>query len=839
MSSYQTRTVLPRLLLRLLPEALVITWSTTGLAQVPPPPLPPSEEESAALDQTSSSAAEAADPSTAEIPGDSPAETSAASDASTPVDPAMQAATEPTQPAPAAATEPVASEPLPTDEAEDTGWFRLDSTRRQPTLSGSTGLFRVKEAGSGEAGTFRIQLLGGYYSGKNFLCNSNFPCFDAATGEANFSDKAQRSSALVNISVTPFSFLEAFLTINNAASYDSRGTPKSLQVVGDANFGLKGFMPQAPDRIFKFGGEADVYLLTGTGGVGVAGGATSVALRALGTVDLNNRTAENKRIPLRAHVNLGYYFDNSAQLVSDLESTPPPEGRGSPITRIERYGLGISRVDSFQIGLGTEYVHAYVRPFVEWNLDIPVNRQGYECVITDTVNDRTVNGDQCLKLAAGLGSSPNRLTFGTRVFPWQATGLALSLGVDIGTGGVHRFLDETRPETPYTIWFGLGYTVDVVEKKSTPAVDPNATLAAPVAETRRYVLGRVLDEKSGAAIPDAIIRYKDVPMTGLVTNAEGLFISQDLPPGEYIFSVHAPSYKDGICVAQIPESAPPLPSPTEDGLSSEAAVSSDSAANAEGAVSSDPNATTSESALATAAPVGENTPYVDEDGNVLVPLDCKLTELPPLANITGLLVDGRNGGPVLDATVTIVDTMNRSLSLEVDAAGAFQFRNVPFGSARLRATAPGYLPTIHPINIVTREELKPHVLMNPRPARLGVTVTKTELKLARPIEFVGDTTTLLLDSAAMIEELAVALTEKPEIDNIEIQVHTDDSGAESYSRRLSQERADHIRGLLIDLGVLERVLSAKGYGPDQPLTPNVSDESRAKNNRVQFILTKK
>src|SRR5690606_21133397 len=131
-----------------------------------------------------------------------------------------------------------------------------------------------------------------------------------------------------------------------------------------------------------------------------------------------------------------------------------------------------------------------------------------------------------------------------------------------------------------------------------------------------------------------------------------------------------------------------------------------------------------------------------------------------------------------------------------------------------------------------------HVLMNPRPKRLGVTVTKNEIKLNRPIEFVGDTVALVLDSAAMIEELAVMLAEGNTTGTIEIQVHTDDSGAASYSRRLSQERADHIRGLLIDLGVLPRLLTAKGYGPDQPLTPNVSDESREQNNRVQFMLVK-
>lgn len=837
-------TVLPRLVAQLVPGAFVLGAVVPALAQVPPPPLPPSEEESAALDSTAPAVSDPPPPPAEAASAPSTSEPGVAATAEPgPVESATDAPPDANAGAAVSGEEAaqvdLSAEPYAPQETaatpgseESAAWFRLDSTRRQPTLGGSTGLYRVREAGSGAPGTFRLQLMGGYYSGKKFLCNDGFPCIDPVTGYAAMEDKAQRSLAIFNLSVTPFSFLEAFFTLSNSATYNSQGHPQSLQVVGDMNFGVKGFMPQKPDQIFTAGGEADLYMLTGTGGVGLAGPATSFALRALASVDFNNRTDPDKRFPLRAHVNLGYFFDNSAQVISDLEEAPPPEGRGGErVSRIERYGLGISRVDAFQIGLGTEYIHPFVRPFIEWTLDIPVNRQGYECVITDTVNDRTTAADQCLKLAGGLATSPSRLSFGARVFPWQATGLAVNLGMDVGTGGVHRFLDETRPETPYTLWFGLGYTVDVVPKVS------KETTPAPVAdltpEVRRYVSGRVIEEASGAPVPNAIVLYKDVPMTGLIANADGLFISQDLPPGEYVFDVRAEGHKDGVCVASIPETAPQLESTANPSEAQATAETPETSAD-EAPTETPPE----EEGMLSTALAEPMDPYSDQDGNILVPLDCKLAELPPVANITGLLVDGRNGGPVRDASVTIVDKLDRSLSLEVDDAGAFQFRNVPFGEAHIRATAPGYLPTIHPINVVTREEIKPHVLMNPRPQRLGVTFTKTEVKLNREIEFVGDTTDMILDSTAMLEELAVALMEKPDVGVIEIQVHTDDSGAANYARTMSQERADRIRSSLIDLGVLPRVLEAKGYGPDQPLTPNVSEESRAKNNRVQFILKK-
>jgi OOP family OmpA-OmpF porin len=222
----------------------------------------------------------------------------------------------------------------------------------------------------------------------------------------------------------------------------------------------------------------------------------------------------------------------------------------------------------------------------------------------------------------------------------------------------------------------------------------------------------------------------------------------------------------------------------------------------------------------------------------MVPVVCKLKELPQIANITGLLVDSDTGGPVADATVTIVDKLNRTLKLEVDDAGSFQFRNVPFGTARLQATAPGYLPTVAPVRINSRKDQNPNLVMNARPSRLGVRIQGGELKIDRPLKFVAESSELTIKSTAMLEEIAVFLMDNPDAGNIEIQVHTDDSGAASYSRRLSQQRADHLMDLLNQLGVKANRLTAKGYGPDQPLVPNINDANRDKNNRVQMVVVK-
>ena len=47
--------------------------------------------------------------------------------------------------------------------------------------------------------------------------------------------------------------------------------------------------------------------------------------------------------------NMTYVLDNSGEVVNSTETA-----RGAPVTRIERFGLNVNRVDHFDIHLGVE-----------------------------------------------------------------------------------------------------------------------------------------------------------------------------------------------------------------------------------------------------------------------------------------------------------------------------------------------------------------------------------------------------------------------------------------------------------------------------------------------------
>ena len=108
--------------------------------------------------------------------------------------------------------------------------------------------------------------------------------------------------------------------------------------------------------------------------------------------------------------------------------------------------------------------------------------------------------------------------------------------------------------------------------------------------------------------------------------------------------------------------------------------------------------------------------------------------------------------------------------------------------------------------------------------------------IRRKINFATDSATILAESEALLSEVADVLIRNPDIQKVEIQGHTDDRGGRRRNMELSQQRADSVRQWLIDHGVEASRIEARGYGPDQPLVPNITPGNRARNRRVQFLI---
>jgi outer membrane protein OmpA-like peptidoglycan-associated protein len=69
---------------------------------------------------------------------------------------------------------------------------------------------------------------------------------------------------------------------------------------------------------------------------------------------------------------------------------------------------------------------------------------------------------------------------------------------------------------------------------------------------------------------------------------------------------------------------------------------------------------------------------------------------------------------------------------------------------------------------------------------------------------------------------------------IEISGHTDSKGANDYNLKLSDNRAKAVVDYLIKAGIPASRLVYKGYGEEQPIATNETDEGRQLNRRTEF-----
>jgi OmpA-OmpF porin, OOP family len=88
-----------------------------------------------------------------------------------------------------------------------------------------------------------------------------------------------------------------------------------------------------------------------------------------------------------------------------------------------------------------------------------------------------------------------------------------------------------------------------------------------------------------------------------------------------------------------------------------------------------------------------------------------------------------------------------------------------------------------------------------------------------------------------LQKMVSFLKENPLL-KVEIAGHTDNTGAAAYNRQLSLKRAQSVFDYLIGHGINKSRLIPKGYGPDQPLAPNDTEEQRKLNRRIEFKLVR-
>lgn len=110
------------------------------------------------------------------------------------------------------------------------------------------------------------------------------------------------------------------------------------------------------------------------------------------------------------------------------------------------------------------------------------------------------------------------------------------------------------------------------------------------------------------------------------------------------------------------------------------------------------------------------------------------------------------------------------------------------------------------------------------------------VEFSSAVLFGFDKTDLSAEAMANLDKLVKVLNAYPDT-NIEVQGHTDSKGTESYNQTLSEKRARTVTDYLASKAIAASRMTIKGFGETAPKYDNETEEGRAQNRRVEFLIT--
>jgi OmpA-OmpF porin, OOP family len=126
----------------------------------------------------------------------------------------------------------------------------------------------------------------------------------------------------------------------------------------------------------------------------------------------------------------------------------------------------------------------------------------------------------------------------------------------------------------------------------------------------------------------------------------------------------------------------------------------------------------------------------------------------------------------------------------------------------------------------------------PPPAPDRVVLTASSIEIKDKVQFATGKAEILPASFSLLDDVARVFLENEQIEQVQIEGHTDSTGTAAINRKLSQQRAESVLKYLAGKGVAKNRMVAKGFGPDKPIADNTDDVGREQNRRVEFNILK-
>lgn len=215
--------------------------------------------------------------------------------------------------------------------------------------------------------------------------------------------------------------------------------------------------------------------------------------------------------------------------------------------------------------------------------------------------------------------------------------------------------------------------------------------------------------------------------------------------------------------------------------------------------------------------------------------------------VEGVVKDQDTQALIVGAKLTLLDAEGLALSQQiVDSGGAYDFEDLDCEQEYLiRIEADTYATVEERFTTPKKQQkLEIKTLLYKDQIELEPCADLSKLLYINIIYFDFDKFDIQRDAELELQKVLAVLNKYPTM-TIDIRSHTDCRGTMSYNMRLSNNRAQFTRQYLVDNGVAENRLTAKGYRESKLLNDcgceptnksNCSDEEHQVNRRSEFIV---
>lgn len=199
---------------------------------------------------------------------------------------------------------------------------------------------------------------------------------------------------------------------------------------------------------------------------------------------------------------------------------------------------------------------------------------------------------------------------------------------------------------------------------------------------------------------------------------------------------------------------------------------------------------------------------------------------------SGLVTERSTGLPMEGELVELIMPVGEIASTRTDHSGHYLFEKLQQDRIyTVRISGPGIFTESRVIRVPDlRQDI---ILQKANGYDLDFELTRIREKeevTLKDIYYDFDKADLREASKIELQKLASMLRETPGV-SVQIASHTDGRGTDAYNDRLSQERAQSVVDYLVASGIHPSRLIAKGYGKQQMIFKNATDESQHQANR--------